>query len=169
MKLPPDLHVGMGPMLRPSLLIVASLAVSASSAPAQQSLPRRAKVSTPAGAATRPPRSGRDTAELTVIARLRDTGTRAPPCGKIAAIGIHRYEVLQVVSGHYDHHDLFVAVPCPADFAISAPAPAAYVAGAVFQLQVARGLLEGSVFDAFAKDKSPRYLLHGEPIPAQAP
>lgn len=160
-------------MLKPSVLIFASLTVFASPALAQ-SLPRRAKVSTPAAAAARPLRSGRDTPELTVIARLRDTGTPTPPCGKIAAIGIHRYEVLAVISGHYDHKDLLVAVLCPADVAgapVRGPSGEAvpYRAGAVFRMNVGRGLLDGSVFDAFSADKSPRYLLHGEPIPAQAP
>lgn len=147
-----------------SVLVAWTLLASVASA---RDVPR-AKVTAVAGAAARARRVGRDTSEITVIARIRDLGMVAPACGHFASIGIHRYEVLAVLSGHYDHRDLFVAMPCPADLQSSA-AGAAYRVGAVFQIDAARGPLAGSVFDAFSADPSPRYLLRGRPIAAEVP
>ncbi len=157
-------------MSRISLALFAGFTLLSSVATADGAPLTRTKVITATGAVPRAPRSGRDTAELTVIARLRDLGMRAPACGHFASVGVHRYEVLQVVSGHYDHQDLFVATHCPGDLQSSA-AGAAYRVGAVLQIDVARPAhrIEGTLYDAFAADRSPRYLLQGAPIPRQSP
>lgn len=153
-------------MSRISLALFAGLTLLSSVATADGAPLTRTKVTTATGSVPRAPRSARDTSELTVIARIGDLGMVAPACGHFASVGIHRYEVLAVLSGHYGHRDLFVAMHCPGDLQSSARG-AAYRVGAVFQIDVARPAhrIEGTLYDAFSADKSPRYLLHAAPIP----
>ncbi|NOU30951.1 MAG: hypothetical protein HOO96_23890 [Polyangiaceae bacterium] len=153
-------------MSRISLALFAALTLLAPVAAGGPAPLTRTKVTT-TGAVPRAPRAASDTPEITVIARIRDLGMVAPACGHFASIGIHRYEVLAVLSGHYDHRDLFVAMPCPGTLQAGAGPGAAYRVGAVFQIDVARPAhrIEGAIYDAFSADKSPRYLLQATPIP----
>ncbi len=155
--------------LPPCVLMGVSLLASAAGA---DSAPRvRTKVTTTIGAAPRARRIAHDTAEISVVARLVDLGMRAPPCGHIAAVGIHRYEVLEVLSGHYEARELLLAVPCPTDAIITGAGT--YRVGAVVRFDArAAGPaapLNGSIFDAFSRDPRPRYLLRGAPILTQLP
>jgi hypothetical protein len=128
--------------------------------------PLHAKSRTTSGAAVWERRTARPSAEITVVARLVDVGRRAPWCGIIKAVGVHRYEVLRVVSGHFDERDLYVAIMCPEGlftWGVGGAGPGgpkvAYAPGVVVQLSLVRGLPDGALFDAFRSQSSARYRL----------